>query len=35
MKRYKAFDNCNIIEIIIGCGLMALPFIILLANLGR
>lgn len=35
MKRYKAFDNCNIIEIAIGLALMVTPFLILIANLGR
>ena len=33
MKRYPKFDNCNLIEIIVGCALIALPFLMIIARL--
>ncbi len=33
MKRYKKFDNANVIEVIIGCSLLALPFLMIIAKL--
>lgn len=33
MKRYPKFDNCNIIEIILGSALIALPFLLIIARL--
>ena len=33
LKRYPQFDNCNLIEIIVGCVLMALPFLMIIARL--
>ena len=33
MKRYPKFDNCNILEIILGCSLIALPFLLIIARL--
>lgn len=33
MRRYKAFDDANIIEIIAGSLIIALPFILIIARL--